>query len=119
MTRRITPAALVLVVAAFVLTFNLASQAQNKRLLVTQKIDDNVRVTLLGNTRPEANAFNDRGPVSADLAMDHMLLMLKRPAELEAAAAQYVDDLHNPEVGQLPQVDECGAVRTDVRTGAE
>jgi subtilase family serine protease len=85
-----------MVVAAFVLTFNLASQAQNKRLLVTQKIDDNVRVTLYGNTRPEVNELNDRGPVSADLAMDHMLLLLKGPAELDAAAAQYIDGQHNP-----------------------
>ncbi len=96
MNRRITSAALVFAVAAFVFTFSLASQAQNKRQLVTQKTDDNVRVTLVDNVRPEVTALSDRGPVSADLQLDHLLLMLKRPAELEAAAAQYVDDLHNP-----------------------
>ena len=85
-----------LVVVASVSTFNLASNAQAKRLLVTQKIDNSKLTTLVGNTRPEANTLNDRGPVSADLQMDHMLLLLKRPAELDAAATQFVDDLHNP-----------------------
>ncbi len=85
-----------LVVVASVSTFNLASNAQAKRLLVTQKIDNSKLTTLVGNTRPEANMLNDRGPVSADLQMDHMLLLLKRPAELDAAATKFVDDLHNP-----------------------
>ncbi len=103
MNRRITSAALVFAVAAFVFTFSLASQAQGKRQLVTQKVDDNVRVTLAGNVRPEANALNDRGPVSADLQLDHLLLMLKRPAELEAAAAQFVDSQHNPKSANFHQ----------------
>ena len=85
-----------LALVAFVTTFNPASNAQAKRLLVTQKIDNSRLTTLVGNTRPEANSLNDRGPVSADLAMDHMLLLLKRPAELDTAATQYIDSLHNP-----------------------
>src|SRR5208283_960273 len=52
---------------AFVLTLNLASYAEASRALITQKIDESQLVTLAGNTRPEANAVNDRGPVSADL----------------------------------------------------
>jgi subtilase family serine protease len=81
---------------AFVLTFNLASNAEAKRALITQKIDESQLTTLLGNTRPEANAFNDRGPVSADLQMDHMLLLLKRAPELDSALEQFIEDQHNP-----------------------
>ncbi len=96
MIRRTTPAALALALAAFVFTCTLASSAQTKRPLVTGKVDNQVRVTLHGNLRPEANAHNDRGPVSADMQFDHLLMLLKRPAELDAAAAKFVDDLHNP-----------------------
>src|SRR5664279_4812777 len=85
-----------LTVVAFVTTFNLASNAQAKRLLVTQKIDNSQLTTLVGNVRPEANALNDRGPVSTDLQFDHMLLLLNRPADLDAAATQYIDSQHNP-----------------------
>jgi subtilase family serine protease len=58
-------------------------------------IDETSLVTLAGNTRPEANAQNDRGIVSDDFPLEHMLLQLKRSPEREAAMAQYVDDLHN------------------------
>ena len=96
MNRRNKSAALLMAVAAFVLVVNLASFAQVKSPLVTQKVDNNVRVTLHGNVRPEANAQNDRGAVSADLQFDHLLLLLKRSPEMEAAAAQFVDSQHNP-----------------------
>ncbi len=96
MNRRNKSAALLMAVAAFVLVVSLASFAQVKSPLVTQKVDNNIRVTLHGNVRPEANAQNDRGPVSADIQLDHLLLMLKRPAALEAAAIAFVDSQHNP-----------------------
>jgi len=96
MIRRFTFAALVLAVAAFVFAANVASHAQTKRPLVTQRVDSNVRVTLTGNVRPEANALNDRGPVSADLPFDHMLLLLGRPAELEAQLEKFIDSQHDP-----------------------
>jgi subtilase family serine protease len=79
---------------AFVSTLTLPSFAQ-KRVLVREKIDRSHLTTLYGNTRREANANNDQGPVSADLVMDHMMLVLQRPAELDQAAAQFVDDLHS------------------------
>jgi subtilase family serine protease len=81
---------------AFVLTFNLASNAEARRALITQKIDESHLTTLRGNTRPEANVLNDRGPASADLQLNHMLLLLKRPAELEAELQQFIEDQHNP-----------------------
>jgi subtilase family serine protease len=95
-TRKISSAAFVLVLAAMAFSVSIVSHAQTKPLLVTGKIDDNVRWTLAGNTRPEANAKNDRGPVSPNMQLDHMLLLLQRPASLDAQLTQFIDDLHNP-----------------------
>ena len=95
MIRRFTFAALVLAVAAFVLAANLAADAQTKRPLVTQQVDNSDRVTLTGNVRLEANALNDRGPVSADFQMD-MWLLMRRPPELEAQLEKFIDSQHDP-----------------------
>jgi len=91
-----TAASRFLAVAAFALSVSFASQAQTKPRLVTQKIDNNVRFTLAGNTRPEAIAKNDIGEADPDVQMDDMLLLLQRPPALEAQLEQYIDDLHNP-----------------------
>ena len=76
----------------------LISQSTGRRSepLIHQKVDENKLVTLAGNTRSEANAENDLGPVAGALNMDHMLLQLKRSASQQQAAAQFVADLHNP-----------------------
>src|SRR5271168_1868562 len=76
----------------------LVSQSTGRRSepLIHQKVDENKLVTLAGNTRSEADAENDLGPVADALNMDHMLLQLKRPASQQQAAAQFVADLHNP-----------------------
>src|SRR5208282_728782 len=63
---------------------------------IHDKVDENKLVTLAGNTRSEANADSDLGPVADALGMDHMMLQLVRPAEQEKAAQQFVADLHNP-----------------------
>jgi subtilase family serine protease len=60
-------------------------------------IDESKLMTLTGNTRPEANAQNDRGPVAGDFQLDHMLLQLQRSPAREAALDQYIADLHNPQ----------------------
>ncbi len=66
------------------------------RPLITAAIDENDLITLAGNTRPEATAANDRGPVAADFPMDHMLLQLRRSPEQEQAAEKYIDELEDP-----------------------
>src|SRR6266850_389652 len=74
-----------------------AAQAQSglhARVLVTQNIDEAKRVTLHGNTRPEAKLENDRGPVAADFRMEHVLLQLRRSPEQELALQQFIDELH-------------------------
>jgi subtilase family serine protease len=82
---------------ALVFPLALTPQNQRSRVLVTQPIDENVLHRLAGNTRPQANAQNDAGPVGDDLAMEHMLLQLQRPAERELALQQLIDSQQDPQ----------------------
>jgi len=71
------------------------SQSLPKRALLTQAVDERALVTLKGNTHPEANAKNDRGPVSGDFPLEHMMLQLRRPPELQKALEKFIDQLHD------------------------
>jgi subtilase family serine protease len=62
-------------------------------LQITKNIDDNVRVPLAGNVRPEANALNDRGPVEDSLPLGHMLLQLQRSPAQETALEALIDQM--------------------------
>jgi len=66
------------------------------RALITQEVDETRLVMLKGNTRPEANAINDRGAVADDFRMEHMLLQLQRPPEQEQALEQFTNQLQDP-----------------------
>ena len=88
---------------AFAFSFSFASSVQGAvntgqrtRALITQEIDESRLVTLKGNTRPEANAMNDRGAVADDFQMEHMLLQFRRPPEQEQALKEFIDQLHDP-----------------------
>jgi subtilase family serine protease len=72
-----------------------ASNAAGTPRLVNQRIDDTRTVTLAGNTRPEAILRNDRGRVDDGMMLQHMQLLLKRPAETEAALARLIDALQD------------------------
>ncbi len=61
--------------------------------LIVGAIDENHTVTLVGNTRPEATAVNDRGAVPDLLPLGHILLQLQRPAKRAAALESYLADL--------------------------
>jgi len=63
--------------------------------LVTQRIDDTQTVRLPGNTRPEAILRNDRGRVDDGMRLEHMQLLLKRPAETQAALVRLIDALQD------------------------
>ncbi len=63
--------------------------------MIREGIDESRTVTLGHNTRPEATAANDRGRVSDDFPMEHMVLQLKRSPEREAALQEYIDALHD------------------------
>ena len=60
---------------------------------ITQSVDDMNRVSLEGNTHPEARPANDRGVLANDFAMEHMLLQLKRSPQQEQAVQQFIDEL--------------------------
>ncbi len=78
------------------MTIGMVAQAAEKvPALVTARIDEADTVTLAGNTRPEANARNDRGPAPDSRVLDHMQLLLQRPAVTEAALERRIDDLHD------------------------
>ena len=67
--------------------------ASGKHTLITQAIDETQLVRLAGNTRPEANAKNDRGREPDGFAVEHMLLQLKRDPQLEKEFEQHIDSL--------------------------
>lgn len=90
--------------------FSLAAQS-HRRPLITERINESVLNTLVGNTRPEATRANDRGVVEEGLPMEHMLLQLQRPSEQEAAVHGLIDDLHNahsPKFHQWLTAEEFG-----------
>jgi subtilase family serine protease len=62
-----------------------AAQGSAVRPLITQGIDETKVTTIHGNTHPLARSEFDRGAAPSSLAMDHMLLVLKRSPEQEAA----------------------------------
>jgi Pro-kumamolisin, activation domain len=97
MTRQL---GVVVIVLALTLAFSWRHAARafqsgsgQLRAVITQPVDETRLVTLVGNTRPEANAHNDRGAVADGFPVDHMLLQLKRAPELEAQFEQYIDSL--------------------------
>jgi subtilase family serine protease len=73
----------------------LRSQTAGRELL-RETVDNTKLVTLAGNTRPEASAENDLGPVADDLRMDHMMLQLKRSPQQERTVERFIDELHDP-----------------------
>ena len=65
--------------------------AQASPLLV-EPVDNARRVRLVGNVHPLARAEFDRGAAPPDLAMNRMLLVLKRSPEQQAALNRLLDD---------------------------
>ena len=68
---------------------------QGKQPRITEAVDEHRMVTVWGNTRPEANARNDRGRVSDDLLLSHLLLLLKRSPQQESELEEFIDQLQN------------------------
>jgi subtilase family serine protease len=70
---------------------------------VTQPVDERVTVALPGAIHAAANAANDRGRVDDALVLDHLQLLLKRPAQTEAALVQLIERQHDPKSPQYHQ----------------
>ena len=71
-------------------------RSEPTRRLITQTIDESNRVELPGNTRPEANADNDRGIVPDSLPMEHMQLQLRLPMEKEEELNNLLQKIQDP-----------------------
>ena len=88
---------------------------------IFNEVDDRALTTLHGNVHPLAQQQYDRGRVSDSLAMEHMILMLRRSPERETALAtriQQMHDPHSPEFHQwltAEQIGQCyGVAQADV-----
>src|SRR5947209_11408666 len=87
----------IVVLGALIAAPSLHAQVETglqARPRITESIHEMDRVTLAGNTRPEARPANDRGPVANDFVMEHMLLQMKRSPEQELSLQQFIDELH-------------------------
>jgi len=63
---------------------------------ITQAVNNQQRVTLKGNVRPLSKRAQDLGPVDAGAPASRVLLLLKRPAEQQAALQQFIAEAHTP-----------------------
>jgi len=63
---------------------------------IVSRIDEHALVRLPGNTHPAARAQNDRGPVSPDLSIDGLVLVLKRSPDQQAAFDAFVASQQDP-----------------------
>jgi len=63
---------------------------------ITQVIDATHLVTLHGSVHPLVKTASDRGLVNESTPAGHLLLVLNRPAEREAAFQQQIKQMHTP-----------------------
>ena len=63
---------------------------------ITQAVNNQQRVTLHGNVRPMPKRARDLGAVDLSAPASRVLLLLKRPAEQEAALQQFIAEAHAP-----------------------
>ena len=63
---------------------------------ITQPVNAQQRVVLKGNVRPMPSRARDMGAVDVSTPASRMLLLLKRPAEQEAALQRYIAEEHTP-----------------------
>jgi subtilase family serine protease len=83
---------------AFTVTLSAgaAGQGSSRRASITKKIDETRLTRLVGNVRPEANSRNDRGAVGDSMQLQHLQLLLQRPAESEAALDAFMERQQTP-----------------------
>ena len=85
------------VLPALVLSSALYAQSSTAaKTLVTESINGSNIVRLAGNMRPEATPANDKGPLADSHVLQHMFMLLNRPADRETAIETYADSLSDP-----------------------
>ena len=70
--------------------------AQAARVRITQPIDESQLQRLARNTHPLARSEFESGAAPADLALEHMQLVLTPSAERQQALASFLENVHNP-----------------------
>jgi subtilase family serine protease len=78
------------------LSAGAAGQGSSRQPSITKKIDETRMTRLVGNVRPEANSQNDRGAVGDSMQLQHLQLLLQRPADSEAALDAFMDRQQTP-----------------------
>jgi subtilase family serine protease len=78
------------------LSAGAAGQGSSRQPSITKKIDETRMTRLVGNVRPEANSQNDRGAVGDSMQLQHLELLLQRPADNEAALDAFMDRQQTP-----------------------
>jgi subtilase family serine protease len=73
------------VVSVSLISQRTSGQSNAARSLITAPVDESKLTVLRGNTHPLARPQYDQGPAPPSLAMDRMLLVLKRSPEQAAA----------------------------------
>lgn len=83
---------------ASALVFCSAAMAQSAApaVRIVTPINEDQLVTLKGNVNPQANAANDRGPVSSSFEMPELTLVLSRGADQQAAFDAFVSSQYDP-----------------------
>src|ERR1700677_4892317 len=76
---------------------SLAALAQAPANRVSAQIDESHVITLLGNVPPMARGEFDRGVVSAETPLDHMIFQLQPSQAQQAALNTLVAAQHNPQ----------------------
>src|SRR5271163_958077 len=90
---RSKPIAIVLSALVLFSLFLIAQRSMgqsSQARLITQAVNESKMITLQGNTHPYARAEFDRGAAPASLAMDRMMLVLKRNPLQESTLATFL-----------------------------
>lgn len=90
---RSKPIAIVLSALVLFSLFLIAQRSMgqsSQARLITQAVNESKMITLQGNTHPYARAEFDRGAAPASLAMDRMMLVLKRSPLQESTLATFL-----------------------------
>ncbi|MGH9434201.1 MAG: S53 family peptidase, partial [Terriglobia bacterium] len=88
----VAPVAQAFFLVLFFASVGSAAQATRVPARVTQPVDAQKLVTLPGNTHPLARPEYDHGAAPDSLPLDHMLLVLERGPEQEAALRKLLDE---------------------------
>ncbi|WP_187143001.1 Ig-like domain repeat protein [Terriglobus albidus] len=102
-------AAAILALVSISVSAQLTNQAKP---LVTQPVNDSRRVELHGSVHPLVRVASDQGPLADDLALNRILMTLRRSDEQETALKQLVDeqqDKNSPNFHKWLTPEEFGA----------